>query len=151
MSLLNTPFLRFVQISFFQMIMGGGILCLSACDDQSSPLSDAFIPTTMQGGMTQGDIQRERIDQGIDLNMSVYDQGVDQGQVDYLIDKWELLDATVPPPACESVERVPSPQVNLEQKKFALSLFHYNVEYVIGGLMYVDDEGNEKYILHIIN
>jgi hypothetical protein len=43
-------------------------------------------------------------------------------------------------PSCEEGE-LPEETVSAEQAKYALSLFHFNIEYVVGGLQYVDNEG----------
>lgn len=43
-------------------------------------------------------------------------------------------------PGCD-LPALSEPPVDPEQTRFALSLFHFNVEYVVGGLEYVDQEG----------
>ena len=48
-------------------------------------------------------------------------------------------DAEPPGPSCPEVAE-PWP-IDATQTKFAMSLFHYNVQYVIGGLEYFDDDG----------
>lgn len=64
----------------------------------------------------------------------------DAGSTDVVsLDASIVTDEDVSPP-CESGELV-LPAVNPEQTKFALSLFHFNVEYVVGGLEYVDKNG----------
>ncbi len=44
-------------------------------------------------------------------------------------------------PLCEMPDPIPQDTPDPNQSKFALALFHYNLQYVAGGLEYVDDEG----------
>lgn len=46
------------------------------------------------------------------------------------------------PAACEPVDSVPQDEPDPAQSKFALALFHFNLQYVAGGLEFVDDDGN---------
>jgi len=47
-------------------------------------------------------------------------------------------------PACEWPIAVPEDPPDPAQTKFALVLFHFNVQYVAGGLSFVDEAGNEQ-------
>ncbi|MCB9508254.1 MAG: hypothetical protein H6700_05940 [Myxococcales bacterium] len=53
------------------------------------------------------------------------------------------VEPDLPPPECESVEPPEPDAVDPEQRKFALTMFHFNVEYVIGGLEYVNPDTGE--------
>lgn len=46
-------------------------------------------------------------------------------------------------PACGGMGEVPIDDPDPTQTKFAFSLFHFNVQYVAGGLSYVDEQGFE--------
>lgn len=72
---------------------------------------------------------------------------IDELDQNFFPDAEVFLDARVPPPACEIEGEGATADPSLEQKKFALSMFHYNLEYVIGGLYYDDDSGERQYIL----
>jgi hypothetical protein len=50
------------------------------------------------------------------------------------------------PPICAPGAPITSDPIDLNQKKFALSLFHYNIQYVIGGLEYQKSNGEMIYV-----
>jgi hypothetical protein len=131
------------------------VLVLSSCDDSSSPQS---VGDQSSDSFTN-DMRLERLDHGagadIDYSidqavggtmtdMNMPDEGLDQN---FFPDAELSLDAMVDPPSCESAPDIDTPIPSLEQKKFALSLFHFNLQYVIGGLYYDDDQGERRDIL----
>ena len=51
--------------------------------------------------------------------------------------------------SCEAPPELDPDPVDPDQTRFALTMFHFNVEYVIGGLEYFDEEGNSVPFLQI--
>lgn len=49
--------------------------------------------------------------------------------------------------ACEWPISVPEDPVDVTRDKFALALFHFNIQYVVGGLSYIDENGVEQVAL----
>ena len=130
---------------------------LYACDDEREPSTEltdmrlAGQPVDAISGEMAGDnTGQEIIDMGAEeeggdaIDMESLDPNADQN---FFLDMELELDARVPPPTCE-MTTVDDREIKLNQKKFALSMFHFNLEYVIGGLYFDDDLGERHYILN---
>ena len=98
------------------------LLLSAACDD---------------GGDQRTDAPHDVADTGVDATPDVEADASDVGT-----DAADAAACTPPP------ELVPD-DVDPEQTRFALTMFHFNVEYVIGGLEYFDEEGNSVPFLRI--
>ncbi|MGM0577684.1 MAG: hypothetical protein ACQEXJ_18300 [Myxococcota bacterium] len=82
------------------------------------------------------------------------DDGGDGGSPDVVGDdtagdaESDVADDTDAGPTCPDEVAPPDP-VDMAQKKFAMSLFHFNIQYVIGGLEYVDDDGDKQILTNL--
>lgn len=129
------------------VIVGLCALALGACGDETPSGS---VDAGGTGGADAGGVggaDEAPPDTGAD-EAGDPDPGGDPGTIDSGPDAPE---ADVAPPlgVCPEggpVALEPDP-VDPAQKKFALSMFHYNVQYVIGGLEYTDDEGVTHYMV----
>ena len=115
-------------------------------DQRSVQPGGDMIPPTEQDISREAERDRSTADQRVEVDMSL----PDQAPLDRVVptDAFRLLDLEVPPELCEPAPPLEPPPPSLELKRFSLALFHYNVEYVIGGLRYIDDYGMPQYILN---
>lgn len=110
-------------------------LCLLACgDDGSDPATDVS-PDTADATDVETDAADTTVADATDAD--AIEDADDAEELD-------TADAdTTPLDQCEAVALPDPDPVDTEQSRFALTMFHYNVEYVIGGLEYFDEERGE--------
>ena len=123
-------------------------LLLGACPDGGPAEADEIDETdAAPGPHDAGDAGAGDPDGALDVSSadsSPPDGAMDGAAVETLADVPDAGDVEEAGPACTPPPELMPDPLDASQTRFALSLYHFNVEYVIGGLEVTDEDGVEQ-------